>query len=403
MRFSSFNTNTNQEQRQENIEEPFFKHAREENKLNCIQIYHGLLISLMMVCLQFTGDYLGDINNNNIQLPDTFTRSSFSGCWHLADYFEPLYMFWIGFNIQMSINQNHKRTLTLWGSLFLKFFSLLFFGFFVNSIICGFEYSQFRMMGFFQRVIIINFFMLILHLYADKKVQYFVVIIFSLASIGITTTVKGKLIDCPHVNVKLPQCNGISYLDYSLFGSNHMQYKQYDEDGLFSILNIILIVYVGYSFGSVLKVFGNKNVKRVLIYWFIFSLILVFIGLITYIQWTFIPPVYLQNFTMFCSGLSGIVLLFLYIIVDLSHKKYPIFTKISNPFIWFGKNGLFLFGVRCLIESIFLKYNLTLKIVNKIGFFSNDSMNGLFYNLLFYLLFLLISFLLHKTNICFRF
>ena len=58
-----------------------------------------------------------------------------------GDYFEPLYMFVIGFNVQVSVKKFYRRTLTLWANMFIRGFLLLTTGVLVNLIVADFHWN----------------------------------------------------------------------------------------------------------------------------------------------------------------------------------------------------------------------------------------------------------------------
>lgn len=81
------------------------------------------------------------------------------------------------------------------------------------------------------------------------------------------------------------------------------------------------VAYMGYVFGSYLKQLASTNVKRLLTYWFISSLVMTLVGFLTKILWNFIPIIYTTNFSLLATGLAGFIVIIIFTIFDFLPGK----------------------------------------------------------------------------------
>jgi len=149
-----------------------------------------------------------------------------------------------------------------------------------------------------------------------------------------------------------------------------------DPEGLFSTIGAIVTTYMGYYF-SLLMGKEKGNPKRLITLWLSISIIA---GLLVYPMTWLMPlnkKLYSTSFTLIVVAISGSVLTFLYIIVDLLPSYMPKTKKIieivTAPFLWLGLNPLSTFVLMDLLAIFMILY---IKIDGK-------NVWGLFYKFVF--------------------
>ena len=193
---------------------------------------------------------------------------------------------------------------------------------------------------------------------AQKRVFGFIAILCGfLIYISYMVSFDHPEIDCPSSKYIEPFCNFSGWVDRAIFGEFHMIYPN-DPEGLFSNLSALFTTYIGYHFCLIMK--DHKgDIKKTLKKWAIIVLIL---GVTVYPMTKLMPlnkKIYSASFALLTSASSGLTILLLVILIDILPKKNEIantITKIlSRPFIWLGRNPLFVFIFMDLLAIIMIK------------------------------------------------
>jgi predicted acyltransferase len=101
------------------------------------------------------------------------------------------------------------------------------------------------------------------------------------------------------------------------------------------------------------------DIKSIIKKW---AIIIVMLGLIVYPTTKLMPlnkKIYSASFALLTSASSGLTILLLVILIDILPKKNEVANKItkilSRPFIWLGRNPLFVFIFMDLLAIIMIK------------------------------------------------
>ncbi len=131
-----------------------------------------------------------------------------------------------------------------------------------------------------------------------------------------------------------------------------------DPEGLFSNLSAMFTTYIGYHFCLIMKDHKGQ-LTRTLKRWAIIVLIL---GLAIYPMTKLMPlnkKIYSASFALLTSSSSGLTILLLVLIIDILPSRNQRFKKIvsllTSPFIWLGRNPLFVFVFMDLVAIVMIK------------------------------------------------
>ena len=163
---------------------------------------------------------------------------------------------------------------------------------------------------------------------------------------------------CSKENNLQPDCNFGAYIDQKIFGEFHMIYPN-DPEGLFTTLNAFLNSYIGYYFCLIM--IDNKNeTKKILKIWTGFSLCCILIGGIAEFLMPLNKKIWSTSFVFITSGISGLSLVILALLVDVLGSSLGIYSKIvrvvTMPFVWLGRNPLIIFILMDVVAIIMIKY-----------------------------------------------
>jgi len=132
-----------------------------------------------------------------------------------------------------------------------------------------------------------------------------------------------------------------------------------DPEGSFSNLMSLFTVYIGYYFCLIMK--DNKgDIKKTIKYWTLTSLIL---GVCVYPLTRIMPlnkKLYSTSFALLTSCTSGLTIIFFMLLIDILPQRNQTLKKvmhvITQPFIWLGRNPLFVFVIMDLVAILLIKY-----------------------------------------------
>ena len=152
-------------------------------------------------------------------------------------------------------------------------------------------------------------------------------------------------VGCPKENYIEEYCNFSGWIDRSIFTDMHMIYPN-DPEGLFSNLSALFTTYMGYYFCLIMK--DNKDQIRVTLKrW---AIICVILGLTVYPMTKLMAlnkKIYSASFALLTSASSGATILLMVLLVDIlpnrNEKVKKIVSVVTMPFIWLGRNPLFVF------------------------------------------------------------
>ena len=132
-----------------------------------------------------------------------------------------------------------------------------------------------------------------------------------------------------------------------------------DPEGLFSNLSALVTTYFGYYFCLVMKD-SKHDIKKTLKSW---GLICMILGVCIYPLSKLMSlnkKIYSASFAILTSCSSGLTILLFVILIDILPQKNEKIERIVSfaiqPFIWLGRNPLFVFVCMDLLAILLIKY-----------------------------------------------
>ncbi|KAH6766483.1 heparan-alpha-glucosaminide N-acetyltransferase-like protein [Perilla frutescens var. hirtella] len=165
-----------------------------------------------------------------------------------------------------------------------------------------------------------------------------------------------------------PPCNAVGFIDRIILGENHLYQRPvyrrtkecsvnspdygppppnspawclapFDPEGILSSLMAAITCLVGLHYGHILV--HCKDQMQKAIFWFISSLPLLIMGyLLTVVGDPLSKPLYTLSYMFVTAGASGVVLTFIYFIVDMRCIRKP-----TLIFQWMGMNALIVYAL----------------------------------------------------------
>lgn len=169
---------------------------------------------------------------------------------------------------------------------------------------------------------------------------------------------QSSLLECQGKSNLSPECNFTSYIDRAVFGPDHMMYP-HDPEGIFSTLPGFFTTYIGYYFCLIMK--DNKaDIKKTLKQW---TIICVILGLTVYPLTKMMPlnkKMYSASFAVLTACVAGAAIIVFVLLVDILPKWSEPGKRIVNicitPFIWMGRNPLFIYVISEAISTTLEEY-----------------------------------------------
>ncbi|XP_009622588.1 uncharacterized protein [Nicotiana tomentosiformis] len=196
---------------------------------------------------------------------------------------------------------------------------------------------------------------------------------FEISSLNMESPVSGYELSTQTVNCGVrgsldPPCNVVGLIDRLLLGEKHLYQRPvyrrtkecsvnspdygplpsnapgwclapFDPEGILSSLMAAITCLVGLHFGHIL-VHVKGHMQR-LIFWLVFSVILTIVGYV--LELAGVPlskPLYTLSYMFITAGVSGLLLVVLYYIVDVKCFRKPLIL-----FQWTGMNALILYAL----------------------------------------------------------
>lgn len=199
-------------------------------------------------------------------------------------------------------------------------------------------------------------------------------------------------------------CNFGEYLDHKVFGTKFM-HNPTDPEGLFTTLPALMNCFCGLFFMLIMRQKRNDQ-RQLLYYWGGFSACLLSVGYFLMIWIPICKKVWSLSFAFVSTGYSGLILTVCYYLIDL--QKSDVIQKCIQPFVWLGRNPLFVFvGMDfldiVLMDNIHVDKNTSLwqwifaNVFN--SWIKQNYVSNLIMSLIMGLLWIFIAYQLFKRNI----
>lgn len=325
-------------------------------------------------------------------------HAAWNGCT-LADIVFPSFLFIVGVTTVISLRKqvglsNHGR---IYRAIIERSLVLFALGLFLNIFPNHFDFYHLRIYGILQRIAICYLACSFIYLKTTVKTQLliFVSILFGYWLVLTQVPVPGY-----GANQLTPEGSWVSYLDQMIFSANHLLFKTYDPEGLFTTIPSIATTLSGVLTGSLLLSSVSKKKK------FILMLGLGCLSILFAWLWNSTFPInknlWTSSFVLWTSGYALIAFALCFLIIDVWN-----ITKWSLPLKVFGMNALFAFVLHVILLKLqFIFYyplstgktgNLKLTITDYLfsGFAEPNA--ALLYSLAFlFLNFIVVAFLYHR-------
>ncbi|KAJ5070561.1 hypothetical protein M0811_10830 [Anaeramoeba ignava] len=350
-----------------------------QTRLHSLDVFRGITMFFMIMV-----DDMGDFD----YVYWTFNHSEWNGCTP-ADVVFPAFIFIVGVAIPFALTRTLQKShrwfelrKNIRNKIFLKISRravlLWVIGLFLNITANLYKFKKWRIMGILQRIGTVYFFLAFSFVLFNGfwLVQLIVVSVFAL--IYVVVMYSYKVPGCDKGSAFTDYCNPSGYFDRQVLTRHHMIYPT-DPEGLFSTFSASINLFFGLSCGLIILLYfrDKKNtlrynsliLKRLIFgskffiaYPRLYKIFLLsipgfiglFLGLILKIWIPWNKSIWSLSFAFFTSGISGLLLVFLHIVVDLNRYGRPI-LKI---FEWMGTNPLVVFVLMVLLEILLLRANV---------------------------------------------
>ncbi|TNV78348.1 hypothetical protein FGO68_gene9719 [Halteria grandinella] len=214
------------------------------------------------------------------------------------------------------------------------------------------------------------------------------------------------------------ECNFGGFIDRMVFGNNSkwMIYPS-DPEGLFTTLSSLINAYAGLVFGRMLQqkkqemssssmvlkcIEGGIRNEKLFRNWILLSTTFVILGSLF---WSFDPiirNIWSVSFAFFTSAISGFAFSICFYVVEILNISF-INETLCQPFIWLGRNSLFIFVAIVAISNFLFGISHNRSYYSIYFFFASFLGEGflaaLFAILLNLTLWLLVAYLLYRKKI----
>lgn len=132
-----------------------------------------------------------------------------------------------------------------------------------------------------------------------------------------------------------------------------------DPEGLFTTTNAFLNAYAGYYFCLIMRDHKNET-KKILGLWTLASVACLLIGGMAEFMMPLCKKLWSTSFVFITVGVSGLSVTLLTVLVDILGDSIGLYArvvkKITQPFIWLGRNPLIIFILMDAVAIIMIKY-----------------------------------------------
>lgn len=311
------------------------KQSNLSNRLVSLDVFRGITIA-SMILVNNPGDW------ENVYSP--LLHAKWNGCT-FTDLVFPFFLFIVGVSVTLSLTkrkENGDNRYKLLIKIFRRSFLIFFIGVFLNAF-PDFNFSEVRIFGVLQRIAIVYFFISLLFLFTEWKIQILISAILLLGYWVLLTLIPVPGLGLPNISQptiidpitqKEIAPNIVAWLDNKLFAGHLWKAtKIWDPEGLISTLPAI----VTGLFGVLLGKFLNSKLDELnkVIWIFVAANFLTFAGIFWNLSFPMNKSLWTSSYVLYTGGLALHFFAICYFLIDI--KKYEWWTK---PFIVYGTNAI---------------------------------------------------------------